>query len=79
MPYVQPLAPGFRYGLGAIAGGGATGQLVRLTGDNVFSVNADPAKRSFGLLEKTTKDGELGGVPPPATNSPATRRPANSR
>jgi len=62
MAYVQPLAPGFRYGLGAIAGGGATGQLVRLTGDNVLSVNADPAKRSFGLLEKPVKDGELGGV-----------------
>jgi hypothetical protein len=62
MPYVQPLAPGFRYGLGAITGGGSAGNLVRLTGDNEMSVNTDPAKRSFGLLEKTTKDGELGGV-----------------
>jgi len=62
MAYVQPLAPGFRYGLGAISGAGSTGQLVRLTGDNVFSVNADPAKRSFGILEKTYKDGELCGV-----------------
>ncbi len=62
MPYVQPLAPGFRYGLGAITGGGSAGQFVLLTGDNEMSVNTDPAKRSFGLLEKTTKDGELGGV-----------------
>ena len=62
MAYVQPLAPGFRYGLGAIVGGGQAGQLVRLTGDNAFSVNTDPALRSFGLLERTTKDGELGGV-----------------
>jgi len=62
MAYVQPLAPGFRYGLGAIAGGGSAGQLVLLSGDNEFSVNTDPAKRSFGILEKTYKDGELGGV-----------------
>jgi len=62
MAYVQPLAPGFRYGLGAISGPGVTGQLVRLTGDNVLAVNANPALRSFGILEKKTKDGELGGV-----------------
>ena len=62
MAYVQPLAPGFRYGLGAISGAGATGQLVRLSGDNVLSVNTNPALRSFGILEKTYRDGELCGV-----------------
>lgn len=62
MAYVQPLAPGFRYGLGAISGGGSAGQLVRLSGDNLFSVNTNPAVRSLGILEKTTKDGELCGV-----------------
>ena len=62
MAYVQPLAPGFRYGLGKISGPGATGQLVRISGDNVLTVNDDPAERSFGLLEKVNKDGELCGV-----------------
>ena len=62
MAYMQPLAPGFRYGLGAISGPGATGQLVRLSGDNVLSVNTNPALRSFGILEKTYRDGELCGV-----------------
>lgn len=62
MANVQPLAPGFRYGLGAMSGEGKTGQLVRLAGENTFVVNTDPTKRSFGLLEKSYKDTQLCGV-----------------
>ena len=62
MPYVQPLAPGFRYGLGNISGAGEAGQLVKLSGDNVFTVNDAPAVRSFGMLAKAYKDGEMCGV-----------------
>jgi len=62
MPYVQPLAPGFRYGLGTISGAGTAGQLVRISGENLITVNTDPAKRSFGMLERTYKDGEMPGV-----------------
>ncbi len=62
MPYVQPMAPGFRYGLGTISGGGETGQLVKLSGENIFSVNDDASARSFGLLVNTYKDGERCGV-----------------
>lgn len=62
MAYVEPKAPGFRYGLGTISGNGAPGQLVRLSEDNVFVVNDDAAVRSFGMLAGTYKDGEMCGV-----------------
>lgn len=62
MPYVQPLAPGFRYGLGTIQGAGEPGQFVKVAGDNAFAVSDDAAAKPFGLLERKVKDGELPGI-----------------
>ena len=62
MAYVEPRAPGFRYGLGTISADAVAGQCVRLTDANVFSVNDDAAKRSFGILAASAKEGEMCGV-----------------
>jgi len=62
MAYVQPQAPGFRYGLGAISADAVAGQCVRLTDANVFSVNDDAAKRSFGILAAACAKDALCGV-----------------
>ncbi len=62
MSYVQPLAPGFRYGLGTLSGSGEAGQLVKISGGNAFSLNDDAAHRSFGVLAAACKDGEMPGV-----------------
>ena len=62
MAYVEPKAPGFLWGLGTISGAGTAGQCVRVAGNNVFAVNDDGDERSFGVLAKTYKDGEMCGV-----------------
>ena len=62
MAYIEPKAPGFSYGLGTINGAGAAGQCVKINGDNQFAVNTDPTARSFGVLTKSCKDGEMCGV-----------------
>ena len=62
MPYVQPMAPGFRYGLGTMQGAGTPGQIVKIAGDNLLSVNDDASVRAFGILERVVKNGEMPGV-----------------
>jgi hypothetical protein len=62
MAYVEAKAPGFRYGLGTMAADAVAGQCVRLTNENVFSVNDDAGKRSFGILAAACKKDELAGV-----------------
>jgi Uncharacterized conserved protein (DUF2190) len=62
MAHLQPLSPGFRYGLGLISGVGEMGQVVKLEGDDLFSVNTSPSTTSFGVLAGTYKDGEMCGV-----------------
>jgi hypothetical protein len=62
MAYVQPQVPGFRYGLGSISADAVAGQCVRLTDANVFSVNDDAAKRSFGILAAACDKDALCGV-----------------
>ena len=62
MAYVEPKAPGFRYGLGTISADAVAGQCVRLTDANVFSVNDDAAKRSFGILVASCDKDALCGV-----------------
>ena len=62
MAYVEPKAPGFRYGLGSMSADGVAGQCVRLTGGDVFSVNDDSTLRSFGILAASCKKDELCGV-----------------
>jgi hypothetical protein len=62
MAFIEVKAPGFRYGLGAISADAAVGLCVRLTGDNVFTVNDDATKRSFGVLAGSCRKDELCGV-----------------
>jgi len=62
MAYVEPKAPGFRYGLGTISADAVAGQCVRLTDANVFSVNDDAGKRSFGILAASCDKDALCGV-----------------
>lgn len=62
MAHLQPLSPGFRYGLGLISGAGEVGQLVKLAGDDLFSVNTNPGVTSFGVLAAPFKDGEMCAV-----------------
>ena len=38
------------------------GQVVRIVGSDLFAVNTDPAQKSFGLLVKAYKSGELPGI-----------------
>ena len=59
MAILDPKFPGTAYGLGVIAEAGKPGQLVKLSGHNQFSLNGDPAVRSFGVLYKDGKAGEL--------------------
>ena len=62
MAYVQPLAPGFRYGLGTLSGSGEAGQLLKISGNNLLALNDDPAGPSFGILTAACRDGEMPGV-----------------
>ena len=62
MAYLEPKAPGFRYGLGTISADAVAGQCVRLTDTNVFSVNDDAAKRSFGVLAASCDKDAMCGV-----------------
>jgi hypothetical protein len=45
-----------------MAADGAAGQCVRLTNENVFSVNDDAGKRSFGILAAACSKDALAGV-----------------
>ncbi len=53
---------GLAYGDGAMQGEGTTGQVVRIVGSDLFAVNPDPAQKSFGLLVKGYKAGEMPGI-----------------
>lgn len=59
MAFIDPKFPGVAYGMGAITEDGKAGQFVRLSGHNQFSLNGDPTIRSFGVLYKDAKAGEL--------------------
>ena len=62
MAKVETKAPGFRYGLGKISEDAVEGQLVVLSNNDVFSINDDPAVRSFGILAADASEGELCAV-----------------
>jgi len=62
MSYITPVHQGLCYGDGTLQGAGALGQVVRLTGNDRFAVNIDPALKSFGILAKDYKDGDMPGI-----------------
>ena len=53
---------GMSYGDGYIQGDGSLGQVVKIAGDDLFTVNTDPTVKSFGLLIKDYKNGEMPGI-----------------
>jgi hypothetical protein len=62
VPYVNPNHRGLAYGDGYMQGDGKCGQIVALVGDDLFAVNKVMANRSFGILIKDCKAGEMPGI-----------------
>ena len=62
MGFINPCHRGMAYGDGYMQGEGSLGQLVKVVGDDLFAVNTDSAVRSFGILIKTYKSGEMPGI-----------------
>ena len=60
--FLNPNHRGLAYGDGYMQGDGQIGQFVRLVGNDLFAVNTDPAAKSFGVLVKDYKAGEMPGV-----------------
>ncbi|MHB9037891.1 MAG: hypothetical protein ACYC64_14635 [Armatimonadota bacterium] len=53
---------GLAYGDGYMQGAGSCGQFVKLVGGDLFAVNTDPAVKSFGILRKDYKAGDMPGI-----------------
>lgn len=62
MPYLNPDHRGLAYGDGYLQGDGKLGQFVKLVGNDLFAVNTDPTAKSFGVLIKDYKNGEMPGI-----------------
>ncbi len=62
MPYINPNHRGLAYGDGYMQGDGQLGQVVTLVGNDLFAVNTDPTVKSFGILIKDYKNGEMPGI-----------------
>ena len=62
MPFLNPNHRGLAYGDGYLQGEGKCGQFVKLVGNDLFAVNTDPAAKSFGVLTKDYKAGEMPGI-----------------
>ena len=64
-PAEQPDQPR-HFGVGAETGGdfgdGQLGQVVRIVGNDLFAVNTTPTAKSFGILIKDYKNGEMPGI-----------------
>ncbi len=53
---------GISYGDGYMQGDGTLGQVVKVAGDDLFSVNLDSTAQSFGLLMKDYSNGDMPGI-----------------
>ncbi len=62
MPFLNPNHRGLAYGDGYMQGEGKLGQVVKLVGNDLFAVNTDPTAKSFGILIKDYKNGEMPGI-----------------
>ena len=62
MPFINPCHRGLAYGDGHIQGEGALGQVVAITGNDLFAVNTDPSVQSFGVLIKDYASGDMPGI-----------------
>ena len=62
MPYINPNHRGLAYGDGYLQGEGKCGQFVKLVGNDLFAVNIDATAKSFGVLIRNYKAGDMPGV-----------------
>ena len=62
MAFLNPNHRGLAYGDGYMHGAGSCGQLVKLVGNDLFAVNTDSTAKSFGVLIKDYKAGEMPGI-----------------
>ena len=62
MGFLNPNHRGLAYGDGYLQGEGKCGQFVKLVGNDLFAVNTDPTAKSFGVLIKDYKAGEMPGI-----------------
>jgi hypothetical protein len=62
MAFLNPNHRGLAYGDGYLQGAGSCGQFVKLVGDDLFAVNINPTDKSFGVLIKDYKSGEMPGI-----------------
>jgi hypothetical protein len=62
MSFINPNHRGLAYGDGYMQGAGSKGQVVKIAGSDLFAVNTDPTVKSFGILIKDYKDGEMPGI-----------------
>ena len=62
MPFLNPNHRGLAYGDGYMQGEGKLGQVVKLVGNDLFALNTDPQAKSFGILIKDYKNGEMPGI-----------------
>jgi hypothetical protein len=62
MPFIYSAHRGLAYGDGYLQGDGALGQIVKLVGADLFAVNTSPTVKSFGILAKDYKAGEMPAI-----------------
>ena len=62
MSFINPCHRSLAYGDGHIQGDGQLGQVVRIVGNDLFAVNTTPTAKSFGILIKDYKNGEMPGI-----------------
>jgi len=62
MGFLNPNHRGLAYGDGYMQGDGKCGQLVKLVGNDLFAVNTDSTAKSFGILIRDYKAGEMPGI-----------------
>jgi hypothetical protein len=62
VPFLNPNHRGLAYGDGYMQGEGKLGQIVKIVGNDLFAVNTDPTAKSFGVLIKDYKNGEMPGI-----------------
>jgi len=60
--FLNPNHRGLAYGDGYMQGEGKLGQFVKLVGNDLFAVNTDPQDKSFGVLIKDYKAGDMPGI-----------------
>lgn len=62
LAFLNPNHRGLAHGDGYMQGAGSCGQLVKLVGNDLFAVNTDSTAKSFGVLIKDYKAGEMPGI-----------------